>query len=169
MENTDLIGTYDFSPERRLMLEDREGKLYVRIEGKMHSPLYKESQHEFGTEVKGLRLRWRKDNSLEVQYPDTKVRTLPTLDNPPPSILGLIYQGNLAAAEQEFLRMKESCPACHLHKDHALAGLALEVLYDLRGKLGADKARDLAKEILRMSMRINPAKHDFSKESLKYY
>ena len=169
VENPKLIGTYDFSPERRLMLENRNGKLYVRIEGKMDSPLYQESKHEFGTEVKGLRLSWRKDNSLEVQYPDTKVRVLPKLDNPPPSILGLIYEGNLAAAEQEFLRMKESCPSCHLHKDHALAGLALEVLYDLRSTLGADKARELAKEILKMSMRINPASHDFSKESLKYY
>lgn len=164
-----LIGTYAFSPERHLIISEKAGNLHIEIEGKLSSPLYRSSDSIFETEVQGMRISVGENASLMLSYPDSKVRLLPKIKHPELSLLGYIYKQDLKSAEEKLLELKNTCPDCQLYKDHALSGLALEVLYDLRSKIGSEKARELAKEILRMAIRINPDRNEFATESLKYY
>ena len=168
-QDASILGRYEFSPARRLEIREEEGKLFLSISHKLSSPLYKIAPDHFGTEVHQLEIKVEKNGHMNLMYPDGKIRSLSKLKADKPTATELVYAGKMVEAKVAFRQLQLDCPDCYEHKDHALAALALEVLYVQRPSLGEEIARSRARAILNMAIRLNPEDHGFAEESLRYY
>ena len=141
----------------------------MEIVGLASSPLYKITENRFGTEINDLTIAFEKQGTVSLYYPDGKVRQLDKIENGNPSLVELIYAGRFAALEKTLSQLKQTHPEIQCWRDHSLASLALEVYYDQKDKLGVNKAKAMAREVLQVAIRINPDDHAFSLFSLGFY
>ena len=163
------LGHYPFSPYQYLEIAEKDGAPVLVIAGAMFTPLYGIGKDRFGTEVKDLELVMAKEGQIKLYYPDGKVRVLEKMKENGISPVQLIYAGRFEEAEQELRQLKTAYPDIQFWKDHSLAGLALEIYYDLKEVQGREEAKSVAKEVLNIAIRINPENHEFAQYSLRFY
>ena len=164
-----FAGRYAFSPFQYLDITPSNQGLGMTITGKLSSPLYPQDEATFQTEITGLTISFEGDQKAMLRYPDGKVRELPKLTNAPLMPWELIVEGKFDEAEKQLMLLKENHPDIQFWKDHSLADMAIEIYYELLATEGKTKAREAAKALLEIAIRINPEDHEYASASLRYY
>ena len=162
-----FLGRYEFDPTRDVIIQNREGELWLEISHSLHTPLYPQGDNKYATEVPGFGVAL-KEGYIDFFYPDGRSAKLYQKDPEALSVMEMIYAGDVESAGPVLKQIKELRPNLIDLEDHRMSFLSTMVFFELRDHPEIS-ASEVAKGVLDLGIELNNGKAPFCEFSKQFY
>ena len=163
----EAIGRYLYSPDRFLLLQERDGELWLEITHALETPLYEGRDGRWETEVLGLLVSLR-DGRLQLDFPDGQTATFLRTKDDLLCAVEYLYAGRFAEAEAAYRMIRKRQPDYVELQDHRMSFLASIAYFALLKDPDVD-AGEVARFILNLGIELNEGEAPFCEFSLRFY